>query len=84
MGIAEEPGARKRDSIRDFACSRVDPAHEKQVKIPSLLRPKTGAPVTSESFKARATAEGAATRKFKGWPTRRDWAFMQRYSGAEF
>ncbi len=29
--------------------------YENKVKSPSLQRPKTGAPVTSESFKARAT-----------------------------
>jgi hypothetical protein len=33
----------------------VDPAHENQVKNHSLRKPKNGAPVTSKSFKGRAT-----------------------------
>jgi hypothetical protein len=33
----------------------VDPAHQNQVKSPSLQKPKTGAPATSKSIKARTT-----------------------------
>jgi hypothetical protein len=35
----------------------VDPIHVKKVKSPSLQKPKTGAPLTSRSFKARATRQ---------------------------
>src|SRR5579863_10023233 len=64
MGIVDEAGTRKRGGVSDFARSCVDLAHENQVKSPSLRRPKTGAPVTSESFKARATRPVSKSPRF--------------------